>query len=92
MVYIFLAEGFEAIETITPLDMLIRAGVEVNTISISDEFVVRAIPQTGCTLDAKPQNNLLGKKPPRSQCHKNSKGTPSGFEGVSLLFLGKILS
>lgn len=42
MVYIFLAEGFEAIETITPLDMLIRAGVEVNTISITDEFLVKS--------------------------------------------------
>jgi 4-methyl-5(b-hydroxyethyl)-thiazole monophosphate biosynthesis len=42
MVYIFLAEGFEAIETITPLDMLIRAGLEVNTISISDEFLVKS--------------------------------------------------
>lgn len=42
MVYIFLAEGFEAIETITPLDMMIRAGLEVNTISISDEFLVKS--------------------------------------------------
>lgn len=42
MVYIFLAEGFEAIETITPLDMLMRAGIEVNTIAIGDEFLVRS--------------------------------------------------
>jgi DJ-1 family protein len=42
MVYIFLAEGFEAIETITPLDMLIRAGVEVNTIAVGDDFLVKS--------------------------------------------------
>ena len=42
MVYIFLAEGFEAIETITPLDMLIRAGIEVNTISVTGEFLVKS--------------------------------------------------
>ena len=42
MVYIFLAEGFEAIETITPLDMLIRAGIEVNTIAIGDDFLVKS--------------------------------------------------
>ena len=42
MVYIFLAEGFEAIEMTTPLDMLIRAGIEVNTISITDDFLVKS--------------------------------------------------
>lgn len=42
MVYIFLAQGFEAIEMTTPLDMLRRAGLEVNTISISDEFLVKS--------------------------------------------------
>ena len=42
MVYIFLAEGFEAIEVITPLDMLIRAGIEVSTIAIGYEYLVKS--------------------------------------------------
>ncbi len=34
MVYVFLADGFEEIEALTPVDLLIRAGVEVSTVSI----------------------------------------------------------
>ena len=42
MVYIFLAEGFETMEMTVPLDMMRRAGLEVNTISISDAFLVKS--------------------------------------------------
>ena len=40
MIYMFLAEGFEEIEAFTPLDILRRAGVAVETVSITDNQVV----------------------------------------------------
>lgn len=38
--YIFLASGFEEIEAIAPIDILRRAGIEVVTVSISDQKMV----------------------------------------------------
>lgn len=39
MVYIFLAEGFEEIEALTPCDLLRRAGVEVLTVGVGSKTV-----------------------------------------------------
>ncbi len=39
MVYLFLADGFEIIEALAPLDVLKRAGVEVKTVGVSSKTV-----------------------------------------------------
>lgn len=39
MVYLFLADGFEIIEAMAPLDMLTRAGVEVTTVGVTGKTV-----------------------------------------------------
>ena len=42
MVYMFLAEGFEEIEALSPLDLLRRAGVEIKTVGIGSQTVCGA--------------------------------------------------
>ena len=39
-IFVFLAEGFEEIEALTPVDVLRRAGLSVQTVSIMDEQAV----------------------------------------------------
>jgi 4-methyl-5(b-hydroxyethyl)-thiazole monophosphate biosynthesis len=42
MVYLFLANGFEEIEALAPLDLLRRAGVQVTTVGIGGDTVIGA--------------------------------------------------
>ena len=42
MVYLLLADGFEEIEALMPLDILRRAGVEIKTVSIQQKTVTGA--------------------------------------------------
>lgn len=47
MTYVLLAEGFEELEAMAPMDLLRRAGVEVKTVSITEDQTVtgaRGIP------------------------------------------------
>ena len=52
MVYIFMAQGFEAIEFTTPLDMLIRAAIPVKTVSVTGELLVKSSQNIPIMADA----------------------------------------
>ena len=63
MVYVFLAEGFEEVEALTPVDILRRAGVEVKTVSISDDYIVtgaHGIPVMADTLLSQTSDSVPG--------------------------------
>ena len=66
MVYLFLANGFEEIEALAPLDLLRRAGVEVTTVGVGGEMirgshgiVVQADMPDTMYMDANPKMIIL---------------------------------
>lgn len=51
MIYVFLATGFEDIEAIAPVDIMRRAGLQVQTVSITAEKVVMSAHGVGIVAD-----------------------------------------
>lgn len=51
MVYLFLAEGFEEIEAITPIDILRRAGIEIKAVTINGNREVKGRSGIGVIAD-----------------------------------------
>ena len=56
MVYVLLANGFEEIEALTPVDMLRRAGSEVKTVSIVEGLVVHGAHGIDVVADLMPED------------------------------------
>lgn len=79
MIYLFLANGFEEIEALCPLDILRRAGLEVTTVGIGGDVICGAhgitahadIPE-GMFADAAPEMLILpGGMPGSENLDKN---------------------
>ena len=49
--FLFLAEGFEITEAMAPADILVRGGVELNLISISDSLTVTSAQRISVNAD-----------------------------------------
>ena len=70
-VIVFLAEGFEEVEALTPVDYLRRAGIEVTTVSVSNNLIVKGSHDIPVTADTNIPA-LLGER----------KLSPSEWDGV----------
>jgi 4-methyl-5(b-hydroxyethyl)-thiazole monophosphate biosynthesis len=52
MIYVFLATGFEEVEALGPIDVCLRAGPKVKTVSVTDEQVVKGAHGIGIVADS----------------------------------------
>ena len=74
--YIILADGFETIEALTPLDVLRRCGVEVTTISLNKTRSVRSSHGVTVEADATMEDFM-------HNCNCSASGTGTGNAGTS---------
>lgn len=61
--YLFLADGFELIEAMTPIDVLRRAGIPVKTVSITASLQVVSAQGVAVTADLLYDNTLFADAP-----------------------------
>ena len=89
MIYMFLANGFEEVEALCPLDLLRRAGLEVTTVGVGGEAVVGAhgiqvqadIPDT-MYRDSKPDMVILPGGMPGTTNLDNSKAVENALHAA----------
>lgn len=85
MVYVFLANGFEETEAICPIDIMLRAGIEVVKVSISDDLGVVGSHGISITADKKINEISLGEDLPELIM------LPGGMPGTKNLFSSETL-
>ena len=73
--YIILADGFETIEALTPLDVLRRCGVEVTTISLNQTRAVRSSHGVTVEADARMEEYMLKRSNAGSSSSASSAST-----------------
>ena len=76
--YIILADGFETIEALTPLDVLRRCGVEVTTISLNKTRAVRSSHGVTVEADATMEEYMLKCNNAGSSSSAGSSTTTAG--------------
>lgn len=76
--YIILADGFETIEALTPLDVLRRCGVEVTTISLNQTRAVRSSHGVTVEADATMEDFMHN-----CNCSASGTGTSTSNAGTS---------
>ena len=90
MIYLFLANGFEEIEALCPLDLLRRAGLKVTTVGIGGDMIIGShgipvqadIPET-LYRDAKPEMIILPGGMPGSRHLDESRTVDSALRSAA---------
>ena len=80
--YIILADGFETIEALTPLDVLRRCGVEVTTISLNKTRAVRSSHGVTVEADATMEEFMLKRSNAGSSSSAGNAGSSSSADNA----------
>ena len=77
MIYVYLAEGFEEVEALTAVDVMRRAGIEVQTVSITGSKTVKG------THDIKVEADIVYEEADHEKCEMIV--LPGGLPGADYL-------